>query len=150
MLDEKHVLKRAARGIVPEAVLARKKQPYRAPDALSFAEPGIEWIDEVASDAALAEAGVFAPHAARQLLAKCRAQAAKGQFSNADNMAIVGLLSTQLVYDQFIRQRPTPDADVPVTNPRGSRGGCSSDFTVTSAGPRDAQAPPARLAVGRI
>ena len=114
VLDEKHVLKRAARGIVPAAVLERKKQPYRAPDALSFAEPGIEWIDEVASEAALAQAGVFAPQAARQLLAKCRAQAGKGQFSNADNMAIVGLLSTQLVYDQFIRQRPTPDADVPL------------------------------------
>jgi asparagine synthase (glutamine-hydrolysing) len=106
VLDEKHVLKRAARGVVPEDVLARKKQPYRAPDALSFAEPGIEWIDEVASDRALAEAGVFAPVAARQLLAKCRTQAARGQFSNADNMAIVGILSTQLVHDQLIRRRP--------------------------------------------
>ena len=106
VLDEKHVLKRAARGVVPEDVLARKKQPYRAPDALSFAEPGIEWIDEVAGDRALAEAGVFSPVAARQLLAKCRTQAARGQFSNADNMAIVGILSTQLVHDQFIRRRP--------------------------------------------
>jgi asparagine synthase (glutamine-hydrolysing) len=106
VLDEKHVLKRAARGIVPEEVLARKKQPYRAPDALSFAEPGIDWIDEVTSERALADANVFAPQAARQLLAKCRAQAGKGQFSNADNMAIVGILSTQLIHEQFIRQRP--------------------------------------------
>src|SRR6185295_2651420 len=33
VLDEKHVLKRAARDLVPEAILRRKKQPYRAPDA---------------------------------------------------------------------------------------------------------------------
>jgi asparagine synthase (glutamine-hydrolysing) len=44
--------------------------------------------------------------AARQLLAKCRRLAARGQFSNADNMAVVGILSTQLVHDQFIRRRP--------------------------------------------
>ena len=112
VLDEKHVLKRAARGLVPEGVLSRKKQPYRAPDALSFAGEGIDWIDEVAGDRALAEAGVFAPPAARQLLAKCRALAARGQFSNADNMAVVGILSTQLVYDQFIRRRPQGGPDV--------------------------------------
>ena len=110
VLDEKHVLKRAARGLVPEAVLARKKQPYRAPDALAFASGPVEWIDEVASERALAEAGVFAPAAARQLIAKCRALAERGQFSNADNMALVGILSTQLVHDQFIRQRPAPGA----------------------------------------
>ncbi len=38
-LDEKHVLKRAAREFVPLAVLARPKQPYRAPDAASFVDP---------------------------------------------------------------------------------------------------------------
>ena len=64
------------------------------------------------SERALAEAGVFAPQAARQLLAKCRAQAGKGQFSNADNMAIVGILSTQLIHEQFIRQRPDPGPPV--------------------------------------
>jgi asparagine synthase (glutamine-hydrolysing) len=114
VLDEKHVLKRAARGLVPEEVLARTKQPYRAPDALSFAGEGIEWIDVVASEKAIAEAGVFAPVAARQLLAKCRALAARGQFSNADNMAVVGILSTQLVHDQFIRRRPDGGPDVGV------------------------------------
>src|SRR5205823_8913124 len=36
VLDEKHVLKRAARDLIPPEILARPKQPYRAPDALSF------------------------------------------------------------------------------------------------------------------
>ena len=35
-LDEKHVLKRAAAGLVPDEIIRRPKQPYRAPDALSF------------------------------------------------------------------------------------------------------------------
>jgi asparagine synthase (glutamine-hydrolysing) len=42
-----------------------------------------------------------------QLLAKCAARAASGQFSNADNMGVVGVLSTQLVHHHFIRSRPT-------------------------------------------
>jgi asparagine synthase (glutamine-hydrolysing) len=111
VLDEKHVLKRAARRVVPAAILDRPKQPYRAPDALSFAsDEAREWIDAVASRAALAEAGVFNPLAAEQLLAKCRARVGSGQFSNTDNMAVVAILSTQLLYHQFIRHRPQASA----------------------------------------
>jgi asparagine synthase (glutamine-hydrolysing) len=106
VLDEKHVLKRAAAGLVLPSILERRKQPYRAPDALSFAgEEAREWIDEVASTRALTEAGVFNPAAAGVLIEKCRAKASGGQFSNTDNMAAVGVLSTQLVYEFFIRNR---------------------------------------------
>jgi asparagine synthase (glutamine-hydrolysing) len=112
VLDEKHVLKRAAHDLVPAAILDRKKQPYRAPDALSFADPAAqEWIESVASEPALQEAGIFSPPAARRLIDKCRQQAAVGQFSNADNMAVVGILSTQLVHHQFVARRP--DASAP-------------------------------------
>lgn len=111
VLDEKHVLKRAAAGLVPQAVLDRPKQPYRAPDALSFAEPvAEEWIEAVADEASLREAGVFDPVAARGLIRKCRERASSGQFSNGDNMAVVGILSTQLVHDAFIRHRPEGEA----------------------------------------
>jgi asparagine synthase (glutamine-hydrolysing) len=105
VLDEKHVLKRAAADLVPEAILARPKQPYRAPDALSFAtEEAREWIAEVASPAAVRDAGCFEPSAVASLLSKCASRAAAGQFSNADNMAVVGVLSTQLVHHHFIQQ----------------------------------------------
>jgi asparagine synthase (glutamine-hydrolysing) len=112
-LDEKHVLKRASEGLVPEAILKRKKQPYRAPDALSFVgHQAPEWIGEVLSPRAVIEAGVFAPAAVAQLWKKLRAQGGAGQFSNADNMAIVGVLSTQLLHRQMIAQ--TCDAGTPV------------------------------------
>jgi asparagine synthase (glutamine-hydrolysing) len=108
VLDEKHVLKRASAGVIHAAILQRKKQPYRAPDALSFAGPaGNEWIEEVASSRAIAAAGIFNAPAARQLLEKCRAKAASGQFSNADNMAVVGMLSTQLLHAELIARVPT-------------------------------------------
>lgn len=107
VLDEKHVLKRASRGLVPDAIVARTKQPYRAPDALSFASPrAAAWIDAVADRSAVQAAGVFDPEAATRLVEKCRQRASEGQFSNTDNMAVVGLLSTQLVYDRFIKRQP--------------------------------------------
>jgi asparagine synthase (glutamine-hydrolysing) len=111
VLDEKHVLKRAAAGIVPAAILGRSKQPYRAPDALSFATPeASEWVEEVASARALKAAGIFAPEAGARLIEKCRARAGQGQFSNSDNMGVVGMLSTQLVHHQFIAHRPRSEA----------------------------------------
>ena len=106
VLDEKHVLKRAAVDLVPTEILRRPKQPYRAPDALSFrGKAALEWIEDVASARTIKEAGVFEPQAARGLLDKCVAKTT-GQFSNADNMAVVGILSTQLLHHHFISRRP--------------------------------------------
>jgi asparagine synthase (glutamine-hydrolysing) len=103
VLDEKHVVKRVADGLLPTDILARKKQPYRAPDALAFVAPdGPEYIDEVLSETALRDANVFDPLLVIQLVRKCRARGRDGQFSNADNMALVGVLSTQLLHRQLI------------------------------------------------
>jgi asparagine synthase (glutamine-hydrolysing) len=108
VLDEKHVVKRAAAGLVPEEIIGRMKQPYRAPDALSFVDAGSEvrdWTEEMMSPRAIAAAGVFDPGAVAQLWGKCKARAASGQFSNTDNMAVVGVLSTQLVHHQLVARR---------------------------------------------
>lgn len=109
VLDEKHILKRAAVDVVPPSILQRKKQPYRAPDALSFVGENVPgWVDEMMSEAAVLDAGVFQPQAVAALWRKCKARAKAGQFSNADNMAVVGVLSTQLLHDAFVRSRPDP------------------------------------------
>ena len=103
VLDEKHVLKQAACDFVAPEILARSKQPYRAPDALSFVGPDApDYVREMLSDEALRQAQVFDVKAASQLIAKCRLRAKDGQFSNSDNMALVGVLSTQLLHHQFM------------------------------------------------
>jgi asparagine synthase (glutamine-hydrolysing) len=123
-LDEKHVVKRAARDLLPASVRSRKKQPYRAPDALSFVGPHApEWVADVLSEAAVIDAGVFDPRAVAQLWAKCRRRADGGQFSNADNMALVGVLSTQLLHRQLVRTRPRGDASVTLTTDRDRAAG---------------------------
>ncbi len=108
VLDEKHVLKAVARDLVPASIVARKKQPYRAPDALAFAgaHPP-DWVDDVLSDASIRDAGVFDPNAVARLREKLRTHSNVAQFSNADNMAVVGVLSTQLLHRRFVRDTPT-------------------------------------------
>jgi asparagine synthase (glutamine-hydrolysing) len=116
VLDEKHVLKRLGATTIPREILERKKQPYRAPDAMAFAGAGTpEWVRDVATDRALSAAGVFAPGAARQVLTKCLSRGASEQFSNADNMAVVGILSTQLVYETLVRRSPQTHSLPPLT-----------------------------------
>jgi asparagine synthase (glutamine-hydrolysing) len=106
-LDEKHVLKRAARGLVPDEILRRPKQPYRAPDAMSFvgaASP--DWVTDLVRERAVEEAGVFDPFAVARLWRKCRQAASGGPLSNADNMALVGVLSTGLLHELLVRRPP--------------------------------------------
>ena len=99
VLDEKHVLKRAASSLVPATITQRSKQPYRAPDALSFTHMP-EWLPDVIDPRAVEAAGIFDPRAVEALWDKCRR--ASDQLSNADNMALVGVLSSQLLHRQLV------------------------------------------------
>jgi asparagine synthase (glutamine-hydrolysing) len=103
-LDEKHLLKRVGADLVPPRVLARKKQPYRAPDAASFIDPATgnsrhAYVDEMLSPQAIARTGVFDAAAVGKLVDKVRRGATPGV---KDNMAFVTVLTTQLVADRFL------------------------------------------------
>lgn len=110
VLDEKHVLKRVASGLIPRSIVARKKQPYRAPNASAFlgeCEP--DWVREVTARAAVEAAGIFEPDAVDALCMKVRSvlsRSTASTLSNADDMAVVAVLSTQLVH----RGGPAADA----------------------------------------
>jgi asparagine synthase (glutamine-hydrolysing) len=102
-LVEKAVLRKAVKGLLPPAILNRVKQPYRAPDSQAFFVDGKprELIEEMLSDTRIREAGYFNPMAIRRLIDKCRAGKVIG-FS--DNMAFIGVLSTMIVHDRFVRR----------------------------------------------
>ncbi|MBN2492897.1 MAG: asparagine synthase (glutamine-hydrolyzing) [Planctomycetes bacterium] len=104
-LDEKHLLKAAVGDLVPPAVRARPKQPYRAPDATSFfradGEP-LPFVRALLDPALLERFGIFQPEAVAALVRKARL----GRISGArDNMALVAVLSTQILVDRFIDRR---------------------------------------------
>ncbi len=101
ILDEKHLLKRAARGLVPEQILSRAKQPYRAPDSPPFALDQT-YVPQVTSEEAVREAGLFEPSAVGLLMDKARRLAARDTPNTLD-MAVVGVVSTQLLHRELIR-----------------------------------------------
>jgi asparagine synthase (glutamine-hydrolysing) len=105
-LKEKYLLKRLAEPFVPPAVVNRPKQPYRAPDARSFfhGRATSEYVEDLLAAPRIRQDGVFNPEAVGKLVAKARAGNIAG---TADNMALVGVLSTQLLIDRFIHNYPS-------------------------------------------
>ena len=100
-LNEKYLLKRAVRDLLPAEILDRVKQPYRAPDSMSFMADGQlpAYAQDLLSPAQLSARGYFDAEAVRRLVEKCRSGRSIGF---ADNMAFVGILSTMLLDEQLI------------------------------------------------
>jgi asparagine synthase (glutamine-hydrolysing) len=105
-LTEKFILKQVARRQVPDVLIDRAKQPYRAPISRCFmcADPP-EYVTELLSEAALKRSGYFNPVKVQRLVAKCRQKEGR-LVSERENMALVAILSTQLLDHQFIRNFP--------------------------------------------
>jgi asparagine synthase (glutamine-hydrolysing) len=100
VLNEKYLLKKAAGDYIPASVHKRHKQPYRAPEGKSFFSGKFDYVEELLSPGRLAQDGIFDSASVGMLVQKFRAGRAIGV---KDNMALTGILSTQLVLDQFIR-----------------------------------------------
>ncbi len=104
-LNEKILLKRATRDLVPSSITRRRKQPYRAPLARTFFQNGsprrsCEYVAELVSAARVTEAGLFSAKTVAGLMDKVR----KGQaLGIRDNWALVAIVSTQLLVHQFVK-----------------------------------------------
>jgi asparagine synthase (glutamine-hydrolysing) len=128
-LTEKFLLKRLAREWLPDEIWQRAKKPYRAPIQRSFLHPmNIEYVQELLEPTTLEQVGVFKPTAVKQLMDKAIHGA---ELSETDEMAMVGIISTQLVHQHFVsnHQLKPPlsgDEDVKVCDYRpvtiGARG----------------------------
>lgn len=107
-LNEKYLLKYAMRDLIPESIRNRPKQPYRAPEANSFIDTQkqtarFEYVARLLSPEKLEENDLFQPQAVQRLVKKMEQGRAIG---TRDNMALVGILSTQLLVEQMIDQQP--------------------------------------------
>jgi asparagine synthase (glutamine-hydrolysing) len=103
-LDEKYILKKSFGNILPEEIVRRPKNPYRAPIQKSLINKQTsEYTQEALADKSLNSAGLFDAGKVTKLLAKVRAADCLGEI---DSMALVGILSSQLIYRQFIEEFP--------------------------------------------
>ncbi|HEY75937.1 MAG TPA: asparagine synthase (glutamine-hydrolyzing) [Thermoflexia bacterium] len=102
-LQEKYILRKSAQGLLPPEVWQRRKQPYRAPIHPAFFDPPPDYVEAMLSPESIREAGLFDPEAVAQLVRKCRSGRRVGE---RDDMALVGVLSTQLLHHLFVANFP--------------------------------------------
>ncbi len=103
-LIEKYLLKVAMADELPSRILDRHKQPYRAPDIPAvMTAPGEILVNEYLSAKSIRRAGYFDPVKVGILLRKSKAGKAIGY---ADNMAFIGILSTQIWHELFVENSP--------------------------------------------
>jgi asparagine synthase (glutamine-hydrolysing) len=98
-LNEKFILKKLYKDILPPSILNRPKHPYRAPIKNSLLNKNLEYVDYYLSDDNIRKYNLFNPLMVQKLVDKL---AKAGEASEFDNMALVGILTTQIFYDSFI------------------------------------------------
>ena len=104
-LIEKSLLKKCMRPHLPAAIVARPKQPYRAPEGRSFFDSmPPEAVRHALSAEAVARNGLFDARAVAGLTSKFRDGKAIGI---KDNMGLIGVLTTQLLMQQFVHDFAT-------------------------------------------
>lgn len=112
-MNEKYLLKKLASKWLPKDIAHRTKRPYRAPIHRSFFNNDTpDYVTELLSPGLIQESGLFKPAAVTQMARKVQNGM---RLSETDDMALAGILSTQLVYSQFIKDfrkpRPITDSD---------------------------------------
>ena len=114
-LNEKYILKHAVRDLLPPEIWQRPKRPYRAPITHSFFPEGrpLDWVADMLSPQKLKAAGCFNPLAVQALLKK---QERLDSLGEVDEMALAGILSTQLVHHHFVEGGRTAVATKPAAN----------------------------------
>jgi asparagine synthase (glutamine-hydrolysing) len=99
-LQEKYLLKKAYQGQLPEGILKRPKQPYRAPIGQAFFNGG--GAGDLLDQALGGSDSLFNPKKVSTLFGKYQDQG-RAPASEVQNMAVVGILSTQMLHEQFVR-----------------------------------------------
>jgi len=99
-LNEKHLLKKVLRPLLPDQIVARRKQAYRAPIVhCLLAGASGELARGLLTGSAMRRAALFDIGKVDKLLAKL--QAVENP-SEIDGMALAGILSSQIIHQQFV------------------------------------------------
>lgn len=100
-LTEKYLLKKVVKGKIPESIVKRSKQAYRAPISSTFLKHDApDYVREMLSEKVIRETGIFNPDTIIPLLEKMRKSAST---TEVENMILTIIVSTHLVHDQFIK-----------------------------------------------
>ena len=101
-LNEKYLLKRLMKDRIPQSIIKRSKQAYRAPIKRTFyLNKPPDYIKEMLSPGYFAKTGIFDYDSIANLLLKVEKT---GNSSEVEDMVISSVISTHLLYNQFIEK----------------------------------------------
>ena len=105
-LKEKYILKQSFNDYVPESVIQRVKQPYRAPIHRCFiGEEANDLTKNMLSRETLDRYGYFNSDHVCTLIDRIKKMPAD-RVGERDDMTLAGIVSTQLLHHLFIEQKP--------------------------------------------
>lgn len=99
-LNEKFLLKKLMENRIPDSIIKRPKQPYRAPISSVFLNENTpDYAREMLSEKYTRETGIFDWNSISSLLDRIEKT---GTASEMDNMVLAAVISTHLLHYQFI------------------------------------------------
>ncbi len=101
-LNEKYLLKKVFKDLLPQQIVYRAKNPYRAPIRNSFFNNKFLELQSLLSEKQIDDAGVFDSEKVNMLLKKAERTET---LSELDNMALAGIISTQFLHNHFINYK---------------------------------------------
>ena len=103
-LNEKHLLKKLMKNRIPESIIRRSKQAYRAPikNAFFLNNPP-DYVREMLTRQSFSRAGIFDFNSISKLIEKIETT---GNSSEVEDMVLASVISTHLLHDQFIDNHP--------------------------------------------
>jgi len=134
-LNEKYILKKMMKDRLPADIIKRTKQPYRAPVASGLLT-GNSLLDELTSEHEIKKTGIFDHIAVNKLLEKLRSGIPA---TENENMALSGIISTQLLIHQFIYKNTKELKDIEV--PASTTTPTDVEVPASTATPKDVEAP---------
>lgn len=101
-LNEKYLLKQTFADLIPKEISKRPKQPYRAPVSKCFLPKHGSSSSKLLSNEALSESKLFDTNSVSMLMDKITNTSTA--ISESDDMAVAAIVSTQLLYHNFISE----------------------------------------------
>ncbi len=115
-LNEKYLLKKMMKNKIPENIINRSKQPYRAPiKNVFFLNNPPEFIKEMLSPESFRKAGVFNHDSVSKLLQKIEKT---NTASEIEDMILASVVSTHLLHYQFVEKHAEGMQSREIKNPK--------------------------------
>jgi asparagine synthase (glutamine-hydrolysing) len=101
-LNEKYLLKKLMQNKIPDSIIKRSKQAYRAPvKSVFFLKNPPEYLREILTPEIFRKAGIFDFNSISNLLQKIEKT---GNSSEVEDMVLAAVISTHILYNQFIER----------------------------------------------